>query len=306
MKVYAPINIALIKYWGKASEDPVLPSTPSISLTLEDLGSETTLETSDAFKFTLNGTPLQGEALEKMRTFFRLFSSDEKVHISSVNTAPTAAGVASSASGFAAFSLLLKETYAPELAFDAWVKQTAYGSGSATRSLLGGAVMWHENGQVSNVPFHADHYQMAVVMIDTRPKKVSSRAQMKQSLTHPNFHDWQRRNRDRAEAMIQAMAADDFNAIGTLMESSTLDMHGLIALSGGGFSYLTDASMAVFNALRDARSQGLNMYGTADAGPNIKVLFETSHRDKVETFLATLGYPVVYSKIALEGARICT
>jgi Mevalonate pyrophosphate decarboxylase len=218
VRVYAPINIALVKYWGKASEDPVLPSTPSISLTLEDLGSETTLEKSDAFKFTLNGTPLQGEALEKMRTFFRLFNADEQVHISSVNTAPTAAGVASSASGFAALSRLLKETYTPDLAFEPWVKRTAYGSGSATRSLLGGAVMWHENGHVSQVPFHAEHYQMAVVMIDTPPKKVSSRAQMKQSLTHPNFHDWQRRNRDRAEPMIQAMAADDFKAMGTLMD----------------------------------------------------------------------------------------
>lgn len=306
MKIIAPINIALIKYWGKASEDPVRPSTPSISLTLDAFQSETTIAAASTFSFYLNGTSLTGDALEKMHTFYQAFNPHEPVAIHSVNTGPTAAGVASSASGFAALSLGLKTWFQPDLPFSEWVKITAQGSGSATRSLLGGAVMWHENGQISQVPMHHDRYQMAIVLLNPHPKSVSSRARMKESLSHPKFHRWVLRNRRRAEAMIPAMAADDFDQIGRLMEASTLDMHALIALGERLHAYLSPESMTLWQAIIKARETGLKMYVTADAGPNIKVLFRRSDRPSVEAFLKPFHHPVVFSDIRLEGAKICT
>lgn len=306
MKTYAPVNIALIKYWGKASTDPVRPSTPSISLTLEAFGSETTFEKADRFSFELNGNPLTGTELEKMRTFYERFNPRVPLRIQSKNSGPTAAGVASSASGFAAYALGLKTWFQPAMAFDEYVRLTAYGSGSATRSLLGGAVMWHENGHVSSVPFNHARYQMAIVLIDSRQKAISSRVRMAESVHDKHFGDWVRRNRVRATQMVKAMADDDFHAMGRLMESSTLDMHALIGLGKTHHAYLTRQSLAVWNAITEARNVGLMMYVTADAGPNIKVLYETKDHAKVQLFLEGFHHPVTYSSITSQGAHVCT
>ncbi len=305
MKTCAPVNIALIKYWGKASTDPVLPSTPSISLSLDAYASETTFEKSDTFSFELNGESLKGAALEKMRTFYERFNPTVPLQIKSFNSGPTAAGVASSASGFAAYACGLKEWFNPSMSLDEYVEITAYGSGSATRSLLGGAVMWHENGKVSNVPFNHTRYQMAIVLIDLTQKTISSRARMAESLNDHHFDDWVRRNRKRATQMVEAMAKDDFHAIGRLMESSTLDMHALIGLGKSQHAYLTPKSMQVWNAVIGARKVGLTMYVTADAGPNIKVLYETKDHAKVQTFLDGFNFPVTYSSITTQGAHVC-
>jgi len=53
----APINIALIKYWGKKDEIEVIPFQPSISLSLGVFESETTITKTknDKFEFFLNG-----------------------------------------------------------------------------------------------------------------------------------------------------------------------------------------------------------------------------------------------------------
>lgn len=306
MKTCAPVNIALIKYWGKASKDPVRPSTPSVSLALEAYQSHTTFEPARTFSFELNGQALKGAALDKMRTFYERFSPDEPLKITSFNSGPTAAGVASSASGFAAYSLGLKTWFHPTMPFEEWVNLTAYGSGSATRSLLGGAVMWHENGQISPVPFNHERYQMAIVLIDETPKAISSRARMEESLTDPSFADWVKRNRTRATQMVEAMARDDFTRIGALMESSTLDMHALIALGKRQHTYLTQDSIALWRAIQQARSVGLMMYVTADAGPNIKVLYEKKDHAKIQTFLSAYPYPVTFSDITPQGAHVCT
>jgi diphosphomevalonate decarboxylase len=306
MTVNAPVNIALIKYWGKSQRHPVRPSTPSISLTLKGLDTTTTLTPADEFSFTLNGDTPSAASLERLREFTRQYTPALNVHVDSVNAGPTAAGIASSASGYAALSLGLKTMFDPELDWDAFVEKTANGSGSAARSLLGGAVLWDEDGTIKPVDFNHAEYQMAILLLSRLPKPISSREKMAASVKLPEFARWQDRNRLRSTRMIKAMAQGDFSTIGTLMEASTLDMHALTALDASSPPYLTKASIHIWNAVRAARAKGLAMYVTADAGPNIKVLFKKADHDRVVPFLQTFTHPVLVHNIADEGAHVCT
>ena len=305
MTVNAPVNIALIKYWGKAQVHPVRPSTPSISLSLKGLDTTTKLTPADDFSFTLNGESPSAASLERLVRFIRQYTKDLNVHVESVNAGPTAAGVASSASGYAALSLGLKTMFDTHLDWAAFVEKTANGSGSAARSLLGGAVLWDEDGTITPVEFNHANYQMAILLLSRSPKQMSSREKMAASTKLPEFARWQVRNRLRSTRMMEAMARDDFSTIGALMEASTLDMHALTALDPFSPPYLTKESIHLWHAVREARASGLAMYVTADAGPNIKVLFKKADHDRVVPFLKTFTHPVLVHDIADEGAHVC-
>lgn len=302
IKVKSPVNIALIKYWGKKSTDPVRPSTPSLSVTLDAFYTETTVQESETFSFTLNHEVVKGESLLKVEQFVRLFqpSGPLKCAIESVNHVPTAAGIASSASGFSALSLALHHFYQKPL--DQLVEYTAKGSGSAVRSLKGGAVIWHTDGTIESLDIPLERYQMAVVMIDTSVKKISSRAAMKSVQDSPHYKDWIKRNTNRVPFMKDALLNGDFSKIGTLMEESTLDMHSLGALANEPFVYLTNETVRLWEALIKARQNGLKAYATADAGPNLKILFETENAWAIQQFLADFDYPYVITRLSAQGA----
>ena len=304
VKTIAPVNIALIKYWGKTSTDPVRPSTPSISLTLKEFYTVTEVAFSKGFTFTLNDENGSPSVLEKTRGFVRLFqkSGELNLAISSTNHVPTAAGLASSASGFAALGLALHHFY--QTPSEDLIQMTAKGSGSAVRSLPGGAVMWHTDGTITPVDFGLENYQMAVVMIDTREKKQSSREAMKHVQSTKEYTAFIARNHQRADAMVNAMGRDDFDVIGRLMEESTLDMHSLGAFSRPPFMFLKSETMTLWQDLVTARHKGLNAYATADAGPNLKILFPKTENEHVKTFLKNYPWPVVFTEFTREGARL--
>ena len=304
IKTIAPVNIALIKYWGKASLNPVRPSTPSISLTLKEFYTETEITKSDTFSMVLNGSPVDEAFLEKTEAFIRLFQPEGPIQLSinSTNHVPTAAGLASSASGFAALSLALHHFYQKPL--DTLEKITALGSGSAIRSLQGGAVMWHLDGHIEALNIDLSSYQMAVVMIDTSKKKISSREAMKIVQASPSYPDWIYRNTARAHLMKKALMQADFETMGTLMEESTLDMHSLGALSNTPFVYLQQTTLMIWDALVQARKSGLKAYATADAGPNLKILFKKDDVEAIHAFLRPFNVDYVISDFTDQGARV--
>lgn len=304
VKTIAPVNIALIKYWGKASLNPVRPSTPSISLTLDAFYTETKVQAHPGFSFNLNQQPVAPDILEKTARFIRLFQPEGPINlaIDSINHVPTAAGLASSASGFAALSLALHHFY--EKPLDHLEMITAQGSGSAVRSLKGGAVIWDTDGQIKTLDIDLSSYQMAVLMVDTSPKKIPSRAAMKSVQGTREYEGFIRRNTDRAWGMREALLAADFKKVGTLMEESTLDMHSLGAFVTPPFVYLKAQTFALWQQLLKARQQGLNAYATADAGPNLKILFERTQQTAVLAFLKSLNTPYVITDITPKGARV--
>ncbi len=137
-KAYAPSNIALCKYWGKRNTALNLPVTSSLSISLGELGSTTTVECADADEVTLNGDRLSTEQVFYQRLFsyvneFR--KPEDKLRITTNNTIPTAVGLASSASGFAAIVMALDELYGWDLDIRDLSILARMGSGSACRSI---------------------------------------------------------------------------------------------------------------------------------------------------------------------------
>lgn len=301
IRVKAPINIALIKYWGKQETSDIKPSTPSISLTLDAFETLTEITPSlDPLSFTLNGIPQTD--LHPLKTFIKQFTNDTSFKIDSINTGPTAAGLASSASGYAALGLGLNTLYPQDE--NVFRQYVANGSGSAIRSLMGGAVKWETDGTLHPVPFRHENYFMAMILVQTTQKKVSSRKAMAESKKTEVFNGFISRNTKRSTLMEIAMNDDDFHEIGRLMEESTLDLHALPLFHQNPFSFLTPISLDIIHKIRDLRKKGLYGYFTADAGPNIKVLFKKEDLKAFETFFKTLNYPYVVSHIAKQGAHV--
>lgn len=146
-KVRAYTNIALIKYWGKSDSLWNLPTTGSIGLTLDQLYTETSVKINDDLKqdyFMLNGQKTQNLKVMKVMNFLRNLTGDRRfVEIFSENHVPTAAGLASSASGFAALAMAASQAFGLSLDRKELSTIARLGSGSASRSVFGGFSIWH-------------------------------------------------------------------------------------------------------------------------------------------------------------------
>ena len=152
----APINIALLKYWGKRDEQLVLPYTDSISLSLDLFQTTTTLsyQEIEAPTFELNGCSDEKSAPKIFSFVKKMIGTEPKnLHISTRNSGPTAAGLASSASGYAALSVAVNHYYNLQLSEADLQTFTRMGSGSAIRSLKGGCVLWRRDGLIESVAF---------------------------------------------------------------------------------------------------------------------------------------------------------
>ena len=143
----AHTNIALIKYWGKANKQLMLPATSSISLTLNDFYTDTAVTFDPELnqdQLTLNHQMQSPTAVSRFLDHVRhLAQIDTRARVTSLNHVPTAAGLASSASAFAALALAASRAAGLNLTPTALSRLARRGSGSATRSIFGGAVIWH-------------------------------------------------------------------------------------------------------------------------------------------------------------------
>ena len=148
----APINIALVKYWGKRDEQEVLPNNPSVSLSLNLYHTITTLKETENKEVSFQINEHADEEIKKRALdFLRHFNHGEipsYLSIDTINTGPTAAGLASSASGFAALAMAANEYFGCRYDFQTLASITRKGSGSAVRSLLGNCVAWYDDGHI--------------------------------------------------------------------------------------------------------------------------------------------------------------
>lgn len=276
-------NIALIKYWGKRDEELMLPVAGSLSLTLDHFATTTTVTLGgDTDSFSLNGAPADDQATARVIAFLdhvrRLAGSTQSAQVTSHNEAPTGAGLASSASGFAALALAASRAYGLDLDQAGLSRLARRGSGSATRSIIPDVAMWHAgtNDETSYAePVDAPPLAMVIVTVDRAQKAVSSREAMRlTAATSPFFDTWATSTQEYLERMLQACSAQDFTTIGELTEAHALRMHGVIASSEPPIRYLSPASIAVFDAVEELRRKGIEAYYTADAGPNVAVLVQ--------------------------------
>lgn len=291
--VKAHANIALIKYWGKEDENLFLPSTSSLSMTLDALHTITTvqLSTNDSDLFILNDKIQSSEETSKVSRFVDLFRKDnQKVIINSTNNFPTAAGLASSASGYAALSLALNYEFDHQLSLRDLSKLTRRGSGSASRSLYGGFVKWTKGNNDTSVATPIDselEMEMIIVIVNAEKKTGGSRAMMKKTKEQSRYFDsWLSYNDRDLQEMEAAIIHGDLNQVGRLAERNAMMMHATMLAIDEPFFYLQPDSLRVIQIVKECREKGLLAYYTMDAGPNVKII--TTPKDR-EAILKHLG-----------------
>ncbi|HLQ94941.1 MAG TPA: diphosphomevalonate decarboxylase [Pseudogracilibacillus sp.] len=286
----AHTNIALIKYWGKRNESLILPTNNSLSVTLDGLYTKTAVTFNPSLKedlFYLNEELISGKAYEQVTQFLdklRLMAVSPELYaeVTSVNKVPTAAGFASSASGFAALASAAQRALGLDLSNQELSKITRQGSGSACRSIYGGFVEWEkgvlEDGSDSfAVPVTPQNHwdiRVAAVVLTAQEKDVSSRTGMKRTVDTSVFYDgWLDSLPADLEGIKTGIMAKDFEKVGAIAEANCLKMHATTLGANPPFTYWTDATMAAMQTVQQLRKEGVPAYFTIDAGPNVKVLY---------------------------------
>ena len=207
--------------------------------------------------------------------------------INSQNFVPTAAGLASSASGLAALAGAASTALNLNLSSEELSRLARRGSGSACRSIYGGFAEWQkgdtdESSYAVKIPSAGfeDELSMLFVVVNDAQKDISSRDGMQRTVETSAFYDgWlQTVPADIARAK-QAIAEKNFTALGEVTEASALKMHGTTLAANPPFTYWSAESMKVMNLVRQIRNAGLPCYFTMDAGPNVKILVERKNEE---------------------------
>ena len=272
-------NIAIIKYWGKKKEKEMVPATSSISLTLENMYTETTLSPlpadARADEFYINGQ-LQNEAEhKKMSKIIDRYRPEGAgfVRIDTKNNMPTAAGLSSSSSGLSALVKACNAYFQLGLNRKELALEAKFASGSSSRSFYGPLAAWDkDSGEI--YPVETDlKLSMIMLVLEDQKKTISSRDGMKLCVeTSTTFEEWIRQSEQDYKDMLVYLKENDFEKVGVLTEKNALAMHATTKTANPPFSYLTDASYEAMDFVRQLRKQGETCYFTMDAGPNVKVL----------------------------------
>ena len=301
----AHTNIALVKYWGKKDQELIIPQTDSLSLTLNEFYTTTTVSfdnhlTSDLV--AIDQQTLSKQAAKKVIHVLdivrQLSGIKAFARVESINHVPTAAGLASSASAFAALAGAASAAAGLNLSGRDLSRLARRGSGSATRSIYGGLVEWQKGTDndssfaqpvLENVDFPIE---MLAVLVDTKKKKVSSRSGMQSSVeTSPYYDAWRQVVANDMVAIKKAIKAKDIDQIGHIAEENALRMHALTFSADPGFTYFNGETLTIIKAVEDLRNQGVNCYYTMDAGPNVKVIYDRGNRSKIVEELSNIVGP---------------
>jgi diphosphomevalonate decarboxylase len=293
-------NIALIKYWGKRDKASNLPAVGSLSITLDGMASRTSVDFDGRYErdtVFLNGhedvatTVKVTTCLDQLR--IRAGVRDRAV-VTSANDFPTGAGLASSASGFAALLTAASAALGLQLPVSELAEIARLGSGSAPRSLFGGfALMRNEpDGSVSCVPLLGEKewpLDVLVAVTTSAPKDVSSRDGMEQSrLTSPFYSTWANTHPADLSSAVEFVRRRDFDGLAELAEHNCLKMHAVMITTQPPLIYWSPATLACIQLIQNLRRTGVPVFFTVDAGPQVKAICLPEARAGVRAALATL------------------
>lgn len=290
----AGTNIALVKYWGARDPELNLPLNDSLSMTLSDAVTVTTvawdpdLRTDEVY---LDGERILDPRATRVSRHLDLIRADYYrmfARVASVNCFPAGTGLASSASGFAALTVAaiaaFDEGLPEERELSAWARR---GSGSAARSIAGGFVHWHagtgDEDSFAEQIFDPDWWDLRdlCVLVSASPKEVSSLQGHRLAAVHPFMPARQRELPGRLIAVQAALARRDLTTLGELVEQEALEAQALMLSSTPSCLYMLPGTVAVMHAVRRWREDGLPVYLTLDAGPNPHLLCEGRYQEQV-------------------------
>lgn len=315
----AHANIALAKYWGKSDVGLNLPAVPSISITLSPLTTTTRVSFRPGLScdsLQLDGKPASDAELARASALLQRVRAaagiDDAAVIESANAFPTAAGLASSASGFCALAAAARA--AAGLPFDrgAISMLSRLSSASAARSAFGGFVHLPAgvpgDAQLQATQLAApEHWDLRIVVAVTAEgrKDVGSTDGMTHTRdTSPYYEAWVDAAPGLCDEVRAGIAARDLLRVGEAMEHSTLAMHACAMAAAPAVIYFQPATLAVLHRLRALRrDEGLQVYATVDAGPHVKALCHVDDVDAVQKRLEAID-GVLRTLVASPGAGV--
>lgn len=310
-------NIALVKYWGKRDEALILPHQSSLSVTLAPLSVTTSVEWGGGRQdeVSINGEPAQGSELDRVVALLRLVRP-QPARVVSAGNFPKAAGLASSAAGFAALAVAARAAAGLPRDVRAESILARQGSGSACRSIQGGVCIWHRGSSADGTDSYAtqelkaDHWpelRLLVAMVSREEKEVKSRDGMRSAVeTSPYYEAWTRDAEEEVPRALAALYAKDLHAIGEIAEKNAWRMHATSLAADPPLCYLKPQTLEVIAALQRLRRDGVPAYFTLDAGPNPVVLTDAAHEAAVEAALVKLGASSVVRCVPGGDATVTT
>ncbi len=290
-------NIALAKYWGKTDAVENLPAVPSLSLTLQSLRTRTTVQFEPALssdELWLNGERALGRPLERVTRLLSevraLASLEVRARVESVNEFPTAAGLASSASGFAALALAAAQASGLDLDVGSVSALARRASASAARSVFGGfAALEAGASSASPLPETDWPLRMLIAVVTSQAKETSSTSGMLHTqATSPFYGAWVTEAPRLYAEIRDAISRRDFEKLGTFTEQSALTMHATMMAAAPALVYFKPATLEAIECVRRLRRAGTPAYFTMDAGPNVKVLVLEEERADVSRALSAV------------------
>lgn len=303
----APSNIAFVKYWGVADAALTIPYNESISMNLDNCSTTTTVVfdpdlEADEVAIAWYGQAEQPAAgrqrdrvvdqLDRVRARAGIAA---RARVNSANNFPADAGIASSASGFAALTLAAATAAGlalPERELSILARQS--GSGSACRSIPDGFVYWRNDGTdagsyaSSIAPPQAWALADIVAVVDANAKRVTSADNHARAATSPYFHARLQEVPGRIAQTLLAIRDHDLGPLGQVCEADAVSLHVVAMTSVPPTFYWNAGTMTVIHALHRWRNQGLFAYFTIDAGANVHVICAAADRDAVERRLREL------------------
>ena len=300
-------NIALVKYWGKRPGGDNVPATPSLSITLGGLTTRTQVDAAAEDAVTVNGERVRDAKIDGLVAAMRAQWALPPIAVSTCNDFPTGAGMASSASGFAALVTAVDGTFGLGLSAverAAWARR---GSASAARSVFGGFVTLHPD-QGAHAVLDESEWPLEVVVAitsETRKAVASTEGMERSRTTSPFYPAWMQSTVADFAAACRAVDHRDFAGLAETAEHSCLKLHALMLSTRPGLLYWNAATVAAIGAVRALQAAGTPVFFTVDAGPQVKAVCLPGSGDEVATRLAdTPGVKRVLRVDLGRGARL--
>lgn len=304
-------NIALIKYWGKRDLARNLPAVGSISITLRDLFTEMDVELDEhltADSLTVNGS-VDEAMLPRLSACLDLVAGGARPRANIVSRCnfPIAAGLASSASAFAALTVAAAEAAGRSLSTEALANLAGRSSGSAARSLYGGFVELEsrDNDIAVRTLRDRDTWPLSIVIAvtETGPKAIGSTEAMEISRkTSPFYSSWIERQNEDLAAARGAIINQDFQQLAAVAEHNCLKMHSMMWASRPPTVFWNSATMNCLQTVRKLQQAGVAVFFTIDAGPQVKAVCLPEHTQDVRESLASTDGVIDVMVTGLGGA----
>ncbi|MDG4949497.1 diphosphomevalonate decarboxylase [Weeksellaceae bacterium KMM 9724] len=312
-------NIALVKYWGKT--DPQIPTNPSISYTLTNSYTETTLSfepkkaNESEIRVFLDEVE-KTDFVPKIKKFFQRIAEyapyleDYDFTLHTHNSFPHSSGIASSASGMSALSKCLIQMEV-ELGYKAknQLQRSSFlsrlGSGSACRSVYPGLVTWGESEYIEGssdlfaIPLEKDIHPVfkafndTILLIHEGTKSVSSTVGHQLMNNHPYAQLRFNEAKQNIKKLLEILKSGDLEAFGKLVEHEALSLHAMMMLSDPAFILMKPNTVSALDKLWEFRKEtGLPLFFTLDAGANIHLLYPDEGKEKIEAFIQSNLLPL--------------